>query len=58
MQGLRRRRFMSLEAGVVVGREEDSMEGAGEAGGAEVEEDEQEPGICVLRNLSEDFLGM
>ena len=47
MQDLVRRRFLRIEAGGVVGREEDSMEGEGEAGGAEAEEDEQDWGNCA-----------
>lgn len=50
---------MRLEAGRVVGRKEGSTqaEGEEEAGGAEVEEDEQKRGGSVLRILSAKFLG-
>lgn len=50
---------MRLEAGRVVGREEGSTEAEGEeeAGGAEVEEDEQKRGGSVLRSLSAKLLG-
>ena len=47
MQGLGRKRSTRLEEEGVVGKEEDSVEGEGEVGGAEAEEDEQEPGKCA-----------
>lgn len=42
MQGLGRKRSMRPKEGDVVGKEGDSVEGVGEAGGAEAEEDDQE----------------